>query len=833
MGTATLLCEFIQTQPPHLYQVLDTPLFSNLLRCLQLDSSTTAVSLTLTALTMLMPHSPSAMVPHLPTLFNIYARLLFWHVQHSEDTDVPYEQIYLGDPTGWEACSYSRDLDGPDIPSLRNYFTILYGLYPINFMDYIRKPHRYLRHANDPSAGVVEIQPSEIRHKSEEFRRGHLLHPNFYHLTIESEKTDHGRWQASEPAEVVAECAALCIMEDQPRPEPIEEPPQTRRKSSMLSGDESNSSLRDFPLLRVVSTDGGRRAGDLANKDSADSYSQSPNENESPTVTSQLAVSPSETQLQELLHSNKLIKSGLQQSLSNDSVPSLSLNHQESITGLQNAPRARAESSVSTADAQSKLSQLRGQILLLQNDLSFERYLKQQHIAHMGELRRRQVKEAASEAEMQNLIIANRNLKSRFEEAKKAEMQVKRESEKSRSLAKKWEADLSTKLKTLREEAKKTKAERDDLKRELEISQTECDELKSRLCGFEVRELNWEQNAQSHEIDKSEMDRLKSELARLTATERYFQGKEDQMKQALETAASVEAQIPALDAKLAAQEEDHQRAREAYEEQIAALKSKIVARKQDDNSERLSASANCAIESALAASRARQAELKKQYDLLSRKYTALQSSLFDMQCDSSPESGPGKPDASVPSGSDGLHGQAVPVSSSPAQARAGIQRVATSPEVIEHTSAKSATTSSIARPGALVEPSESSTSIPTIASGSEPRFLGRGTFSISRSFCHDFLLAHEESINDLTRPRRCRQSSSKGRKRGKRRKGWEGWEGKERGRQEGQEDCSVEGDQEFPYCLSVLRSGLSAPGDIRRWLHRYLLVGCRDSEICP
>ena len=55
MRAATLLCEFIQTQPPHLYQVLNTPLFNNILRCLQLDSSTTVVSLTLTALTMLMP----------------------------------------------------------------------------------------------------------------------------------------------------------------------------------------------------------------------------------------------------------------------------------------------------------------------------------------------------------------------------------------------------------------------------------------------------------------------------------------------------------------------------------------------------------------------------------------------------------------------------------------------------------------------------------------------------------------------------------------------------------------------------------------------------------
>ncbi|SPN97549.1 uncharacterized protein DNG_01060 [Cephalotrichum gorgonifer] len=729
MRMATLLCEFIQTQPPHLYEVLDTPLFNNLLRCLRLDTSTTVVSLTLTTLTMLLPHTPSSLVPHLPTLFNIYARLLFWHRERTEPGEPQNEQAYprpLADSAGWEVCPYSSEFDGRDIPSLRNYFTILYGLYPINFMDYIRKPYRYLRHANDPNADSVEVQPSEIRHKSEEFRRGHLLHPNFYHLTIESEKTDHGRWQSSEPAEVVAECTALCIMEYQPGPEKTEDAP---RRSSLFLHDEASRSIPDLALLSGNAADPGYRPGELPNVDSAGTQSHGIAGGDSPTLPAHLHISPSQTQLQDLIR--RSLKSE-----ANDSAPSPSISqHELSVEGagggaqVMSRPRT-ASSLVSNADINSQVvSQLRREIILLQTELGFERHLKLQHMAHMGELRRRQVKEAASEAEMQNLILANRNLKSRFEEAKNAEMQVRRESEKGRALAKKWETDLAAKLKTLREEAKKTKARGEELERELERSRTECDELKAQVCAFEARELNWKQNIQSYEIDKSEIDRMRSEVGRLTVTERDFQAKEAQIKQAIEDATSAEIQVELLNAKLAAQEQELERAKEAYESQIAALKSRAAPHAYDAQGDKPLTSSSGAVEAALSASRAKQAELQKQYDLLTRKYTILQSSLLDMQCDPAPStSQPGR--SEIPrylSGEDAA-GQRSPMSSSPTQARARFQREVSGHEDFEATSSYNATPPLESRvrplPGGTAE---ATGGVPVVPGPStDPKFYGRG-----------------------------------------------------------------------------------------------------------
>lgn len=172
-GVITLLSEFFHNQPPHLHLIIKTPLFESLLRCLQLDSSTTVVSLALTCLTMLLPNMPGSIVPYLPPLFSIYARVLFWDREHTPADDFTSTATHSEQSSmhqDWEKCTYPAEADSKLAePNLLRYFNVLYGLYPLNFMDYIRKPQRYLRHAN--ASDDVEVQPSEIRDRSEKFRR--------------------------------------------------------------------------------------------------------------------------------------------------------------------------------------------------------------------------------------------------------------------------------------------------------------------------------------------------------------------------------------------------------------------------------------------------------------------------------------------------------------------------------------------------------------------------------------------------------------------------------------------------------------------------------------
>ncbi|KAJ0385972.1 hypothetical protein COL922a_005341 [Colletotrichum nupharicola] len=555
--------------------------------------------------------------------------------------------------SGWETCHFSPETDDIDVPHLANYFTILYGLYPINFMDYIRKPQRYLRHANAANPDEVEVQPTEIRHKSERFRQSHLLHPNFYTLTIESEKTDFGRWMTSEPAEVVAECMALRFSADTFAVVNPDVAQAAEGEGSLLSDESDRDGLGPALLSdaapgagaeswrtirtpeevsrassRVHST--AQRQSSLSSQPSNRNSLEAPRTDvpgDSPTLPPQLNPSSSHTHLQDIIHSNKVIKSGLHQSLANDSVPSLALSHQDSAgekSSTQLPPPPAISAPSSAAEGQTQIAFLQRQLLLLQNDLNFERYLKQQHMAHIGELRRRQVQEAASEAETQNLILNNRTLRKRLEDSKKAEMQIRKESEKSRTLAKKWESDLSAKLRTLREESRKTKLEIQSLQQELHAAREECEKLKKLVCDAEVKELNSKQNMQSIEINAADIDRLRAEVERLLISERNLQAKETERQEALASASQAENKATMLDLKLQAREEELQKTKKLFQTQIGVLNAKLLEAHEGLHNRR-TAETKAAVESALAASRAKQAELQKQYTTLMRKYTVLQS----------------------------------------------------------------------------------------------------------------------------------------------------------------------------------------------------------------
>jgi hypothetical protein len=665
-----LLSSFIQSEPPHLYQVLQTRLFENVIQCLQKDTSTTVVSLALTTLIMLLPNMPSSIVSHLPTLFNIYARLLFWDREraaplgdHGSAAEV---QSPVSSPS-WEQCVYSAEMDGVRIPHLLGYFTILYGLYPINFMDYIRKPQRYLRHANVPNADDIEVQPSEIRHRSEQYRQWHLLHPNFYSLTIESEKTDFSRWIKSESPDVVAECAALCLLtepgsashgessgrRETTSPFPGDEAEKEEIDPSLLSGSIilrslSTQDLRPFRAPRAESPASSRAQSTLIRRSSQSSHPSTRDSMEtrtkevgvdSPTLPAHLVISTSQTDLQDMINSNRANKSGLHQSLTNDSVPSLALSHHDSTSekpsasrvSLQPASAGGALSPAPSPDNNEQVADFRRQIVLLKNDLNFERYLKQQHMSHIGTLQRRHVREAASEAEMQSLLSANRNLKRGLEEAKTAEQQAKKESEKTRSISKKWELDLSTKLRNLREEQKKWLVEGATLKRDLEASAEECEKLRKLVCDAEVKELNSRQMLQAGENSTDEAERLRKEVERLGKVDRESQAKSRQLEATRREAAEADSQGESLRMQVKACETDMQRMRDYYESQIVVLNTKLQEALRSRAGRPTGDDTSSMVANLLEASRAKQLELQKQHSQLMRKYTVLQSHMLEMR----------------------------------------------------------------------------------------------------------------------------------------------------------------------------------------------------------
>lgn len=666
-----LLCEFIRHQPPHLHQLLSTSLFENLLKCLQIDTSTRVISLAMTALIMFLPHIPSSASQHLPALFNIYSRMLFWDRERraaepqprAEDDEKSEKDIPPSEQDkSWVKLSILLESEDEKVPELLHYFTFLYGLYPINFMSYIRKPQRYLRHANFPGADDLDIEPTELRERSEPFRRLHLLHPNFFMLTIESELTDNNRWQKSEAADVVAECMALyCPGEDVQN-----HPGRSRGPSKKV---ELNSDVPEQPLLdeenatpyqsrhnswrntqstAVASPTDYRHSG-LQRKCSqtsqsmpsiADSPSLQPSDRlDSPTIPPQMMASHSNNQLSDMLNSQKSIRGSLYQSLTNDSVASLALSntHRDSthvdayLASLERETIPRSPSLRPTInDPNLKVEYLHREIQLLGNDLNFERYLKQQHLSHIGQLRRKQIKEACVEAETQNLVNTNRGLRSKLEEAKRANAQMKKETEKSKTHSRKWEAELSAKLRVLREEQKKWNVERDDLKRDLETAHNEAEKLKQLVVTSESRELGARQKMMSVESSLDELERLRAEVENLTLHIRKYEARDLEVQRAEDSEASALNHIEILEMKLRARERELGHAKQAFEEELYALSEKVQEEREEEYVQKTTLSQEI-LDSVLAASRQRIVELQKAHNHLLKRYTALQGAYTDLK----------------------------------------------------------------------------------------------------------------------------------------------------------------------------------------------------------
>lgn len=608
--------------------------------------------------------------------------MLFWdrerklpepekHESDNEKNGAPASLVEVGN--SWEKLSYLLESNDETVPELLQYFTFLYGLYPINFMSYIRKPQRYLRHANFPGADDLDIEPAEIRQRSEPFRQLHLLHPNFFTLTIESELTDNNRWVANEAAEVMAECMALYSpTEDQgdhaSRSKGIARKIELNSdvpEQSLLANEDStpfasrHSSWRNTQSTAVASTDGVRISSlsrqlsqtSQSMASNADTPSLDPSDRfDSPTLPSQMLTSPSHNQLHDLLNGSKPARTSIYQALTNDSVASLALSnhHHDSAIHMDaylaslsrdTIPRSPALRP-KNADPSLQVAYLHREIQLLRNDLNFERYLKQQHLSHIGQLRTKQIREARVEAETQNLINSNKILKNKLDEAKRLNMQMRKETEKSKTHSRKWESDLSAKLKILREDQKKWNVEGDELRGDLEKAKERTERLKQLVVTSEARELSSKQKVQSVEGNLDELERLRAQVEKLTLQLRTYEAGETEAVRAKESEEAALRRVMELNMQLEAQDQAHQEAKLAFEMGIKAVNGK-----PQDEEERWQSRKNGVtqemLDSALADNRARVLEIQKAHNHLLKRFTSLQSAYLDLKEMRESESGGG------------------------------------------------------------------------------------------------------------------------------------------------------------------------------------------------
>ena len=785
----SLLCTFVRFQPPHLHQVVRTSLIDHLLQCLMIDTSTTVVSLALLSLVMFLPHIPSSLVPYLPRLFVVYSRLLCWDRYYGPcgDGTGPAREAAApeggeGDATGgdddddddnddddgdddeydddenldgdndraaasasaaaapsaswaytdsrWDKLQSSFNVADATIRDLTPYYSFLYGLYPENFMGFIRKPNRYLRNARFPGLDRLDLDQDVIRQRTERYRRVHLLHPNFYNTTVENELSDLSRFMQCEPSDIVAQCMELCVSTAPPplipRAEvPTSQPlaskahvatedipagPQLLGKGAADEGDEDDDENDDddddkdddndnddededededatakrkkktttttTTTVKEKSSPGDKasaeagtidsQAVDVATgrpfglrKESQHGISRASNEmmttatttttpaaEDSPTLPSTVVPPPRDGHVREMLQAHGLLRSLFQApqaeptpatvydtpptTMTTGDAPAVIARLGAYLNSLANMPDRAPTIRPGSTDVPKDMALLQREVLLLRNDLNFERFLKEQHLSHIGQLQRKHIHEATAESDTQNLIRTNRALKFRAEEARRAYSSLQKETMAGRNHSKKWENELNGRTRSLREQQKRWETEEQRLRQELHLTQDAAKRLRGLLMDSEARELGARQKLEALQSTVDELERLRDEVDTLDRRLRAYERREEEFEHARRNEEMAFTQLETARLRLQARDAERERLQKAYEDRIVELESRLRDAETATPNQTPQA-LQAMIDSALASSRSRFDNLRKVYNRLLTRYGELEIAYMDLQ----------------------------------------------------------------------------------------------------------------------------------------------------------------------------------------------------------
>jgi hypothetical protein len=98
------------------------------------------------------------------------------------------------------------------LKSLISYFsTLLYGIYPCNFVKFTRSPFNYLNQRMGSDDQFDWLDEDVMRNEIEELMKDFIVHPLLFRETAESELRGRAieRWRTPEAEDVVAEWVPL------------------------------------------------------------------------------------------------------------------------------------------------------------------------------------------------------------------------------------------------------------------------------------------------------------------------------------------------------------------------------------------------------------------------------------------------------------------------------------------------------------------------------------------------------------------------------------------------------------------------------------------------
>ncbi|XP_020781547.2 TSC complex subunit 1b isoform X1 [Boleophthalmus pectinirostris] len=178
LPTLTLLGHVIRRQPSWIHKIARHPLLLSLLKCLKTDTDVVVLITGVLVLITLLPMIPQAGKQHLWEYFDIFGRLASWNLKNPGHVSEVY-LIHL------HASVYSL-------------FHRLYGMYPCNFVSYLRS-HYSMKENMETFEEVVKPMLEHVR-----------IHPELVTGTKDHE-LDPTRWKKYEIHDIVIECAKVSL----------------------------------------------------------------------------------------------------------------------------------------------------------------------------------------------------------------------------------------------------------------------------------------------------------------------------------------------------------------------------------------------------------------------------------------------------------------------------------------------------------------------------------------------------------------------------------------------------------------------------------------------
>ncbi|KAL2099543.1 hypothetical protein ACEWY4_003937 [Coilia grayii] len=189
LPTLNLLGHVIRKQPSWIHKIARYPLLLSLLKCLKTDTDVVVLITGVLVLITLLPMIPQAGKQHLYEFFDIFGRLASWNLKNPGKLDIWFELT-----TGHVSEVYLIHLHA----SVYSLFHRLYGMYPCNFISYLRS-HYSMKENVETFEEVVKPMLEHVR-----------IHPELVTGTKDHE-LDPTRWKRFEVHDIVIECAKVSL----------------------------------------------------------------------------------------------------------------------------------------------------------------------------------------------------------------------------------------------------------------------------------------------------------------------------------------------------------------------------------------------------------------------------------------------------------------------------------------------------------------------------------------------------------------------------------------------------------------------------------------------